>query len=275
MRDLRNRVAVVTGAASGIGRATALALAREGCDVAVADIDGEGAGRTADEVRLLGRHASAWTVDVADKAAMRRFADDVVAEHGAVHVLVNNAGVSVAGTFEEQSLEDFEWIFGINFWGVVYGCKFFLPHIKRQSEGHIVNVSSVFGLAGFPTQSSYCATKFAVRGLSESLWVELRDSNIRVTSVHPGGVKTNIARSSRASSDDHRDINIAELDRIGVAPEEAAEQIVRAIKANKQRALVARGARAIEYAKRLAPALGQHLLLIGYRRQRGRLSSSE
>jgi len=272
---LNNRVAVVTGAAGGIGRATALALAREGCDVAAADIDGAGAADTAELVRRAGRRASAWTLDVADKAAMARFADDVFAEHGAVHVLVNNAGVTVAAPFEEQSLEDFEWIVGINFWGVVYGCKFFLPYIRRQAEGHIVNLSSVFGLAGFPTQTSYCATKFAVRGFSESLWVELRDSNIGVTSVHPAGVKTNIARSSRSHDERYKDWTIDSLDRVGVAPEEAANQILKAIKANRQRTLVAPGARAIELIKRLSPALGQHLVLRYYRRHADELARGQ
>ena len=133
---------------------------------------------------------------------MHAVAEEVVARHHHVHILVNNAGVGVSGTLEHQSLDDYEWIVGVNFWGVIHGCEFFIPFLKREREGHIVNVSSIFGLIGLPSFGAYCATKFAVRGFSESLRAELRQYNIGVTSVHPGGVKTDIVRSGRVASGD-------------------------------------------------------------------------
>jgi NAD(P)-dependent dehydrogenase (short-subunit alcohol dehydrogenase family) len=267
MKKLQDRVAVVTGAASGIGRATALALAKEGCELALADVNQVGLEETAAAVRALGRKVSTHQVDVADKERMRRFADEVHAAHGAVHVLVNNAGVTVTAPFEEHSLEDWEWIVGINLWGVIYGCKFFLPYLKQADEAHIVNLSSMFGLMGVPAQSSYCATKFAVRGLSEALWVELKDLNIGVTSVHPGGVRTNIAKSARSEGNQLKDQAINVIERFSVSPDRCARQIVGAIKKNKMRQLVTRETHFVDVAKRFSPVLPQRLLLAGYRRQ--------
>lgn len=266
MRNLRDRVAVVTGAASGIGRATSVALAREGCDLALADVNDAGLQDTAAEVRALGRRARTDHVDVSDKERMRRYAEEVFAEYGKVNVLVNNAGVTITADFEEHSLEDWEWIVGINFWGVVYGCKFFLPYLKRADGAHIVNVSSVFGFLGVPGQSSYCATKFAVRGLSEALWVELKDSGIGVTSIHPAGVRTNIAKAARTKEEGKKAEAINVIERYSVPPERCAHLIVEAIKKNKMRQLVARESYLIDLAKRLAPALPQRILLSGRRR---------
>jgi NAD(P)-dependent dehydrogenase (short-subunit alcohol dehydrogenase family) len=267
MKKLQDRVAVVTGAASGIGRATSLALAKEGCALALGDVNEAGLEETAAAARALGRKVTTHKVDVADKERMRHFADEVYAAHGAVHVLVNNAGVTVTSPFEEHSLEDWEWIVGINFWGVVYGCKFFLPYLKQADEAHIVNLSSLFGLIGVPTQTSYCATKFAVRGLSEALWVELKDLNIGVTSVHPGGVRTNIAKSARSEGAALKSRAIDVIDRFSVSPERCARQIVGAIKKNKMRQLVTRETHFVDVAKRLSAVLPQRLLLAGYRRQ--------
>jgi NAD(P)-dependent dehydrogenase (short-subunit alcohol dehydrogenase family) len=197
--ELAGKVAAVTGAASGIGRALAEVLAQRGCSLALADLDAGGLAETARRVEAAGRRASTHVVDVADWERMVRFADEVVEAHGGVDLVVNNAGVSVTGTLEEQSIEDLRWIVGVNFWGVVHGCKAFLPHLRKRPEGHLVNLSSVLGLIGLPTQTSYCATKFAVRGFSEGLWAELADSRIGVTVVHPGGVRTNIVRASRTA----------------------------------------------------------------------------
>ena len=141
---------MVTGAASGIGRATSLALAREGCHLAVSDVNADGLEETAAAIRAQGRRVCSHEVDVADKQRMRRYVDEVVDEYGRVNIVVNNAGVTVASSFEDHSIEDFEWLIGINFWGVVYGCKFFLPHLKAADEAHIVNISSVFGIVGAP-----------------------------------------------------------------------------------------------------------------------------
>ena len=271
MKVLKDRVAVVTGAGSGIGRATAIELAREGCDLAISDVNEAGLAQTAEAIRALGRRACSHRVDVSDKERMRRYADEVVAEYGRVNVLINNAGVTVTAEFQDHSLEDFEWLIGINFWGVVYGCKFFLPHLKQAGEGHIVNLSSVFGFAGFPAQSSYCASKFAVRGFSESLWVELREHNIGVTSIHPGGVRTNIAKSARSAGPAELQ-NTAEdiIARAAVTPERCARLIVKAIKKNKMRQLVAVESHALDWLKRVSPVLPQRLLQGGYARGIGR-----
>jgi NAD(P)-dependent dehydrogenase (short-subunit alcohol dehydrogenase family) len=271
MKTLQDRVAVVTGAAGGIGRATATELARQGCHLAISDVDEAGLAQTAETIRSLGRRVCVHRVDVSDKERMRRYADEVAAEYGHVHILVNNAGVTVTAEFDEHSLEDFEWLIGINFWGVVYGCKFFLPHLKRAGEGHIVNLSSVFGLAGFPAQSSYCASKFAVHGFSQALWVELREHNIGVTSIHPGGVRTNIAKSARvAGGDELKSLAISLISRSSVTPERCAKRIVSAIKRNKMRQLVAAEAHAIDWIKRLYPALLTRALQAGYKRGIGR-----
>ncbi|MGE3672806.1 MAG: SDR family NAD(P)-dependent oxidoreductase, partial [Polyangiaceae bacterium] len=173
MKQFKGRVAVVTGAASGIGRATALELAAAGCHLALADLNEAGLESARKQAEALGVRVTTHRVNVADLKAMERFVDEVVAAHGGVNILINNAGVAATSAFEEQSLSDYEWLVGINFWGVVYGCKLFLPHLKRADEAHIVNISSMFGLTGIPTQTAYCATKFAVRGFTESLWVEL------------------------------------------------------------------------------------------------------
>jgi len=265
MKRLRDRVAVVTGAASGIGRATAIALAAEGCDLALSDVNEQGLTETANEVRARGRRACTHRVDVADKQRMQRYAEEVFAEYGKIEILMNNAGVTVASAFEEHSLEDLEWIVGINFWGVVYGCKFFLPYLRQADEAHIVNMSSVFGFVGVPSQSSYCATKFAVRGFSEALWAELQP-RIGVTSVHPGGIRTNIAKSARAKHGEIKQEAIDIIERVSITPERCAQQIVGAIKQNKMRLRVTRESYAIDWAKRLWPVLTHRLIARGYQR---------
>jgi short-subunit dehydrogenase len=219
-------------------------------------------------VRALGRRVSTYIVDVSNKARMQAFAEEVFAEHGQVNILVNNAGVTVTAPFETHSLEDFEWIVGINFWGVIYGCKFFLPYLQKAEEAHIVNLSSLFGLLGVPSQSSYCATKFAVHGFSEALWVELRDQKIGVTSVHPGGVRTDIAKSARTETKAQKDLAINVIDRFSVSPEHCAKLIVNAIKKNKMKQLVTRESHFVALAKRLAPQLPQRVMVGGYRRAR-------
>jgi short-subunit dehydrogenase len=255
MKDLKNKVAVVTGAGSGIGQATAIALAKEGCDLALADINEAGMAATAGEVEQLGCKVSQHKIDVASKKEMKRFVDEVIKHHGHVHILVNNAGVMVFGDFIEQSIEDIEWVLGINLWGVIYGCKFFLPHLQKEKEGHIVNVSSSSGIMPTPKMTSYTASKFAVRGLSESIRVELGKYNIGVTSVHPGMIKTNIPHATKYKEKDKKNqaTGAAMFSRFGHSPEKAADKIVKAIKNNSQRVLIGPEAYFVDMVKRAFP----------------------
>jgi short-subunit dehydrogenase len=259
MRQVRGRVAVVTGGASGIGRATALSLAREGCSLALVDIDAGRLETVGAEGEALGVAVSQHVVDVSDAERMRALADEIEGQHGAVHILVNNAGVSVLKSFEEHTLDDFQWLVGINFWGVVHGCKFFLPALRRAEEAHIVNISSMFGFIGVPGQSSYCATKFAVRGFTESLWAELRDTRIGVTSIHPGGIATGIVRSVRARDEAAKGQLQESFDRYGHPAEHVAEAILKAIRRGKLRAIVGIEAHFVDWLKRLMP-VGFHKL---------------
>ena len=272
MKQLKDRIAVVTGAGSGIGRALSVLLAQEGCHLAVADINREGLAETQRQLEALGRRVSSHVVDVSNKARMQEFVGEVVEAHGGVNILVNNAGVAVAKTFEDHSIEDFEWLMGINFWGVIYGCKGFLPHLLKAEEGHIVNISSLFGLVGVPMQSSYCASKFAVRGFSESLRVELSTSKVGVSSVHPGGIATNIAAASRHNGD----AESAQLHKRSVEvfkkmmpPSAAAARIVAGIKKNKPRVLITRETYALDIAKRVAPNASNALVAWGFARMTG------
>ena len=271
MRDLRDKVAVITGAASGIGRATAEALARAGCEVALVDLDAPRMQETAEQVRAAGRRASMHEVDVSDKIAMERLVAAVSQEHGHVHVLVNNAGVTTRGTLAEHTLEDFEWVIGINFLGVVYGCKLFLPLLLREPQSHIVNISSMAGLIGLPTQTSYCASKFAVRGFSEALWTELRDSNVGVTCVFPGAVSTNIVSSARVydrEGDEPLDRSMERLLSPAMPPERVARKIVRGIQRNRLRLVIRPEAHVSAWATRLFPGLTQRLVAWAYGRAR-------
>jgi short-subunit dehydrogenase len=254
----KNSVAVITGAASGIGRALAIRLARENiAGIAISDVNADGLNETAAEIEKLGVKVSEHIVNVADKDEMQKFAGDVLAAHGRVTHLVNNAGVGLLGTFEQISLEDFEWLMSINFWGVVYGTRFFLPVLKEQEKAHVVNISSVFGLVAPPEQTAYAASKFAVRGFTEALRHELEDTNVRVSSVHPGGIKTNIARNSRLGAktpEGYKAQGVKFFDKVAqTTPEQAAETILRGIRAENSRILIGKDAHAINYAARLFP----------------------
>jgi len=253
MKKLEGRVAVVTGAASGIGRATAQRLVERGCDVALADLDLAGLESLEQALSRSPVRISSHRVNVASRDEMRELAARVESIHGAAHILVNNAGVAASETFGSQSLEDLEWMVGINYWGVVYGCKFFLPLLKRQDEAHIVNLSSMFGFLGLPSQSGYCATKAAVRALSESLWAELRSDGIGVTSVHPGAIQTSIIRSGRMRDETERADVQAFFDRVGSPPDRVARAIIRGIRRNRLRVRVRPESFAADWAKRIAP----------------------
>jgi NAD(P)-dependent dehydrogenase (short-subunit alcohol dehydrogenase family) len=258
LRRLEGKVAVVTGAASGIGRALATALAAEGCSLALADRNVEGLKATAALASGPKVRVRTYEVDVGNEDSMRTFAKAVEDEYGRIHLLINNAGVTVTGEFSNQSLEDFRWVVDVNFWGVVYGCKFFIPQLERAGEGCIVNLSSLFGLVGVPMQTSYCATKFAVRGFSESLGAELADSNIDVVSVHPGGISTDIIKNAKVRGREAQRINaglLRHFETKTMSPDRAAHKIIRGIKRGSPRVLITRETYATDVIKRVLPAL--------------------
>jgi len=253
VKQLQGRVAVITGGASGIGRSTAARLAAEGCHLALVDINEQRLAETAAALERTGTPVSQHVTDVADADQMQALPAAVRARHGAVHILVNNAGVSVAKSLREHTLDDLRWLVGINFWGVVHGCKFFLEDLLEAEEAHIVNVSSMFGFVGVPGQSSYCATKFAVRGFTESLWAELRETRVGVTSVHPGGIATGIAETLRVTEEAARTRLQETFDRYGHPPEQVAEAVLRGIRKRRLRVIVGGEAYAADWLKRLFP----------------------
>lgn len=251
-------VAVVTGAASGIGRALAVRLAKENiAGIAISDVNEDGLAETASMAAEIGGSVSSHLVDVGDLDQVKRLAVAVVEKYGRVTHLINNAGVGLFGTFEHVSIEDIEWLMRINFWGVVYGCKVFLPTLLEQDEAHIVNISSVFGFIAPEEQTAYCASKFAVRGFTESLRHEYRGTNLYVSSVHPGGVLTNIARNSKIGEntpEEWKQQGARFFDKVAkTLPDEAAETIVNGIKKRNPRILIGKDARAISSFARLFP----------------------
>jgi len=266
MKNFTDRVAVITGAGSGIGRALALELAGRGARLALSDIDEVAVADTAAHCEKAGAQAKGYRLDVADRAAVTAHADAVAAEFGQVNLVVNNAGVAVMATVEEMSYADLDWIVGINFWGVVHGTKAFLPHLIASGDGHLVNVSSVFGFVGVPTQSAYNATKFAVRGFTEALRQEMliEKRPVRVSCVHPGGIQTNIARDARApegSTPGQRAVDFARIAR--TSPEDAAKTIVRGVERNKPRILIGPDAYVFDAVPRLLGARYQRLTALG------------
>ena len=274
MKDFRDKVAAITGAGSGMGRELALQLAERGCHLALADINDAGLAETAQLARATGVRITTQKLDVAQRAAVHAWADQVAQDHGKVNLIFNNAGVALGASVESVTYEDFEWIVGINFWGVVYGTKAFLPHLKASGDGHIINTSSLFGIVAAPMNGTYNATKFAVRGFTEALREELdmTPCGVSATSVHPGGIKTNIARAAR------RDGSLAKL---GVDPEaatrefekafittaaDAARIILKAVEQNRRRVLVGPDAKIIDLLQRLMPESYQKLV-IGFTRK--------
>ena len=252
---------MVTGAANGIGRALALGLWDKGCHLALVDLDQDGLA----SLKLLlvksgrGQIATTHVANVSDKVRMQELAGEVMAAHGAVHVLINNAGIGHEAAFPQTSLDDWERIVGVNLWGVIYGCHFFMPHLAKAGSAHIVNVSSLFGITAMPGQSAYCATKFAVRGLSESLWEELRATSVGLTVVHPAAVATDIMK--RAKGDDPELLQrVARwYEGHAIAPERAAAQIIRAIEKGTPRLLITKETALGDFLKRLMPVTGNKL----------------
>ncbi|HEV3315473.1 MAG TPA: SDR family NAD(P)-dependent oxidoreductase, partial [Candidatus Angelobacter sp.] len=256
MRTIKNTVAVVTGAGSGIGRALAQSLAAQGARLALADVNSKGLEETH---KLLGSaEAKTYSVDVSKASAVEAFARDVERDFGGTALLVNNAGVALQGSFMEISLDDMEWLMGINFWGVVYGCRFFLPLLQKAPEAHLVNISSVFGMIGPPGQAAYCSAKFAVRGFTEVLRQELRLTNVKVTCVHPGGIRTRIAENARTGAGADTTLTAQMRDRFAqvarTSPEKAASVIMNGILRNKPRVLIGADAVQIDILQRLFPS---------------------
>lgn len=257
MMRLENRTAVVTGAANGIGRAISVSLARRKCHLALADVDEAGLSQTAELAGAYGARVSCHTLDVSDSEAVAAFPDIVRAAHPGVDVLVNNAGVAIGGTFEQVSAVDFEWLFEINFRGVVRMTRAFLPLLKASNDARLVNLSSVYGLIAPPGQTAYAASKFAVRGFSEALRHELQGSRVGVTVVHPGGVATAIADRARLPAGVAAEEVARQRDAfrraLKLPPEIAGETIVQGIERRKDRVLVGSDARVIAAIARLAP----------------------
>ncbi|MAO80707.1 SDR family oxidoreductase [uncultured Nocardioides sp.] len=257
MKNLSDKVVVITGAGSGIGRALALNLARKGSLLALSDVDEAGLAETVDLVKGAGaREVRSDRLDVADRAAFEAYAEAVVAQFGRVNVVVNNAGVALAGDLVDLAWDDIEWILGINLDGVLHGTKAFLPHLIASGEGHVVNLSSLFGLVSMPGQSIYNATKYAVRGMSEALREEMLIAGhpVGVTVVHPGGIKTAIARNSRVSAKEDQAATAKLFDEklAKMTPERAAEIIVRGIEKNQARVLVGLDAHALHWFAKLS-----------------------
>lgn len=264
MKNFEQTVAVVTGAGGGIGRAICIELASRGVNLALVDINQQALEGTAEAAAEFGVECSLHTTNITDRSAMAQLAEDVIKQHGKINMLVNNAGITLQKSFAGHTLEDWERMININLWGVIYGIHFFLPHLKqagRDEWAHVVNLSSIAGLMGMPTQSSYAATKGAIKNLSEALNVEFDADNIGVTSVHPGSVKTDIMLATMAESEDPERAkrNFEMAMKIGIEPAEAAKIIVKAVDKNRLRQRVGKDAVFLDLLKRAMPS-GAHAL---------------
>jgi len=257
MSFLTDGVAVITGAGSGMGRCLAQQLAAKGASLALADVSDAGLSATAELLRGS-RQVTRHIVDVADEEQMKYFAAQVEREHGRATVLFNNAGVALLGHLDEISLDQFRWLMGINFWGVVYGCTYFLPLLKREKRAHIVNTSSLLGFFGAAGQGAYCASKFAVRGYTESLHHELLGTSVGVTCVHPGFVRTSIAENARVGQRAGAALRQESLARyekvVRTDAAAAASKILRGVELNKPRVLIGPDAYFVDIWQRLKPS---------------------
>ena len=268
MRNLKDKVAVITGAASGIGRELAFCLADEGCSVALVDVDHSGLSHVHDLIATKTPSVSMHNIDVGKREQVYTTADTIVSRHGGADILINSAAVVVVETIEDLTYEDFEWVMRVNFWGVVYTTKAFLPYLKQRPEAHIVNISSVDGLVPTPNSGPYCASKAAIRSFTDSLFQELHGTNVSVTCVVPGGVNTSLHRNARFFKNACLGMSQEECiaffeESAFTSAESAARAIMRAIQRDQTRALVGLDARLIDLVARLMPvrstALAGHM----------------
>ncbi|MBP7485380.1 MAG: SDR family oxidoreductase [Aquabacterium sp.] len=271
MKSFKDKVAAVTGAASGMGRTLAVELAKRGCHLALSDVNEAELVKTAELAGAHGVRVTITKLDVANRDAVFAWADQVAKDHGKVNLIFNNAGVSLTVPLDAVKQSDFDWIMGINFWGVVYGSQAFLPHLKASGDGHVINTSSVFGLISVPGQGTYNASKFAVRGYTEALRMELDMENcgVSATCVHPGGIKTNIAMAGKVDPSMQKLTGVdAETQKrrankaINVTTaESAALQILAAVEKNQRRVLVGPDARMIDKVVRLLGSWYQPVIM--------------
>lgn len=268
MKSLKDKVVVITGAGSGIGQALAVEAAREGALLAISDVNEVGLAETASQAKDVGAvDVHTAKLDVADRAAFTAYAADVVAHFGRVNLVVNNAGVALAGDFVDLTYQDIDWILGINLHGVINGTKEFLPHLIESGDGHLVNISSLFGLVSMPGQSAYNATKYAVRGMTEAIREEMlaNKTGVGVTVVHPGGIKTAIARNARVSAKEDQAKTAELFDKYlaRTTSESAAKQILKAVKKNKARLLIGLDAHAVHNFGKFTGSRYQDLIALG------------
>lgn len=252
---------MITGAGSGIGRALALEMSRHGMNLALVDINASGLAQTRALITDQTLTISSHVIDVTDVDALKSLPHLVLGFHRTIDVLVNNAGVTCVKSFFEQSMEDFDWVMNVNFNAVVRGTKLFLPYLMRRPEAHIINISSIFGIVGVPGQTSYCASKFAVRGFSESLQEELINTPIGVTVVHPGGVATRVVSDARTSDEALKGQMARAFVRHAIHPDEAARLIVRALRKKRPRLMITREAILGDLVKRFFPVWGNRFFV--------------
>jgi NAD(P)-dependent dehydrogenase (short-subunit alcohol dehydrogenase family) len=269
MTHFTGKVAVVTGAASGIGRALALELARRGARLAISDVDVAGLAETEAMVTAIGAQVRSDHLDVSQRELVLAYADDVAEHFGAVHLVFNNAGIAFTGSIEQMSFKDIDRVMDVDFWGVVSGTKAFLPHLIASGDGHVVNISSIFGLFAVPKQSAYNAAKFAVRGFTEALRQEMVNDGrpVKVTCVHPGGIKTNIARNSEQVEGLDHDKLASSFDKLArTSPERAAEVILAGVEKNKARVLIGSDAKVLDALVRVTGSGYQRLVAAASKR---------
>lgn len=265
MRQFKDKICVITGAGSGIGAACARAMAAQGGLVIGTDLRQDMLAETKNAVEAQGGRMETFMVDVADRDAMFDLAAKVEASHGGADLILNNAGVAFGAPVAEMSVDDCKWLMDINFWGVVHGTQAFLPHFIAKGSGHVANISSIFGLIGVPTQAAYNASKFAVLGFSEALRHEMRGTDIGVSTIHPGGINTNIVRHARVQQGPEAEAEREEaIERFAqftmTQPDGAAKTIMKGIRKNKARILIGPDAHFVDWVRRLFPASYLRLL---------------